>query len=105
MIRQQKRIFTSKNFFSKLFKKHEILWNDGPNLKGLIQDLLNKVSSQWGKEEMYGVVWDILSMENLRQLLYMIAMFLFKELLAELVYPVANPKFNLILARVIIKSF
>ena len=30
-----KKFHEAKKFFSKLPQKHEILWNDGPNLKSL----------------------------------------------------------------------
>ena len=38
----KKEFFEAKKFFSKLPQKHEILWNDGPNLKKLDSKLANQ---------------------------------------------------------------
>ena len=39
----KKEFGIAKSFFSKLPQRHEILWNDGPNLRKLNSQLINKI--------------------------------------------------------------
>ena len=47
----QKEFKIAKNFFSRLPQRHEILWNDGPNLKKLNKQLAkqNLAPQEMGK--------------------------------------------------------
>ena len=43
--KETKNFYKQKNFFLSL-QKHEILWNDGPNLKGLDSDTKQNLAPQ-----------------------------------------------------------
>ena len=54
-----KKEFKIAKSFSRLLQRHEILWNDGPNLKKLNKQLAeqNLAPQEMGKAEMFGIVW------------------------------------------------
>ncbi|WP_394176758.1 glycosyltransferase family protein [Thalassotalea litorea] len=86
-------------FFSKLPQPHQVLWNDGPRLKALDKELqaLGLAPEQMGKGRN---VWycfgytlacnqvESVALHDCDILTYD------RNLLARLIYPVANPKFN-----------
>ncbi|TLU67143.1 glycosyl transferase [Thalassotalea litorea] len=86
-------------FFSKLPQPHQVLWNDGPRLKALDKELqaLGLAPEQMGKGRN---VWycfgytlacnqvESIALHDCDILTYD------RNLLARLIYPVANPKFN-----------
>ena len=89
----------AKFFFSKLPQKHEILWHDGPNLKKLDKQLKkhNLAPQQMGKgRNVWYCMGYILSLgESEAVALHDCDILTYdRNLLARLVYPVANPKFN-----------
>lgn len=95
----KKEFLQAKNFFSKLPQKHEILWNDGPNLKRLDSRLAkqNLAPQEMGKgRNVWYCMGYILSMGKSEAVaLHDCDILTYsKELLARLIYPVANPKFN-----------
>ena len=89
----------AKKFFSTLPQKHDILWNDGPNLKKLDNQLAdhNLAPQELGKGRN---VWYCMGYTYSRNEAGSVALHdcdittYDKELLARLVYPVANPLFN-----------
>tara|TARA_X000000950_G_C13820520_1_gene621716 strand:- start:130 stop:1230 length:1101 start_codon:yes stop_codon:yes gene_type:complete len=89
----------AKSFFSKLPQKHEILWNDGPNLRNLDSLLArhNLAPQEMGKgRNVWYCMGYILSLGDTEAVaLHDCDILTYnKNLLARLVYPVANPKFN-----------
>ena len=89
----------AKKFFSTLPQKHDILWNDGPNLKKLDQQLAehNLAPQELGKgRNVWYCMGYILSLGNTEAIaLHDCAIITYdRNLLARLVYPVANPGFN-----------
>ena len=89
----------AKIFFSKLPQQHEILWHDGPNLKKLDKQLKkhNLAPQQMGKgRNVWYCMGYILSLGNSEAVaLHDCDILTYdRSLLARLVYPVANPKFN-----------
>ena len=89
----------AKKFFSKLPQRHEILWHDGPNLGKLDEQLArNKLAPQeMGKgRNVWYCMGYILSLGDTEAIaLHDCDIITYnKKLLARLVYPVANPKFN-----------
>ncbi len=89
----------AKKFFSKLPQKHEILWNDGPNLKDLDSKLSNHNLSpqEMGKgRNVWYCMGYILSIGEAEAVaLHDCDIVTYsRDLLARLIYPVANPKFN-----------
>jgi glucosyl-3-phosphoglycerate synthase len=89
----------AKKFFSKLPQKHEILWNDGPNLKDLDAKLANHNLSpqEMGKgRNVWYCMGYILSIGEAEAVaLHDCDIVTYsRDLLARLIYPVANPKFN-----------
>ena len=89
----------AKKFFSKLPQKHEILWNDGPNLKKLDKKLSdnNLAPQEMGKgRNVWYCMGYILALGNTEAVaLHDCDIVTYnKNLLSRLVYPVANPKFN-----------
>ncbi len=95
----EKEFHEAKKFFSKLPQKHEILWNDGPNLKSL-DTLLSKQNlapQELGKgRNVWYCMGYILSVGKAEAVaLHDCDIVTYsRSLLARLVYPVANPKFN-----------
>ncbi|WP_068545849.1 glycosyl transferase [Thalassotalea crassostreae] len=86
-------------FFSKLPQKHRILWNDGPRLKAIDAKLkaLGLAPNQMGKGRnvwyCFGYTLACNEVESIA--LHDCDILTYKrDLLARLIYPVANPKFN-----------
>tara|TARA_B100000287_G_scaffold432348_1_gene491480 strand:+ start:675 stop:1907 length:1233 start_codon:yes stop_codon:yes gene_type:complete len=95
----KKEFFEAKKFFSKLPQKHEILWNDGPNLKKLDSKLAhqNLAPQELGKGRnvWYCMGYILSTGETEAVALHDCDILTYsRDLLARLVYPVANPKFN-----------
>ncbi len=95
----EKEFHEAKNFFSELPQKHEILWNDGPNLKSLDTMLSkqNLAPQELGKgRNVWYCMGYILSVGKAEAVaLHDCDIVTYsRSLLARLVYPVANPKFN-----------
>ena len=95
----EKEFNDAKKFFSKLPQKHEILWNDGPNLKKLDKKLFdnNLAPQEMGKgRNVWYCMGYILALGNTEAVaLHDCDIVTYnKNLLSRLVYPVANPKFN-----------
>ncbi len=95
----EKEFLLAKKFFAKLPQKHEILWNDGPNLKKLDKKLLNNnlAPQEMGKgRNVWYCMGYILALGNTEAVaLHDCDIVTYnKDLLSRLVYPVANPKFN-----------
>ena len=95
----EKEFNDAKKFFSKLPQKHEILWNDGPNLKKLDKKLSdnNLAPQEMGKgRNVWYCMGYILALGNTEAVaLHDCDIVTYnKNLLSRLVYPVANPKFN-----------
>ena len=89
----------AKSFFSKLPQQDEILWHDGPNLKKLDKQLQkhNLAPQQMGKgRNVWYCMGYILSLgESEAVALHDCDILTYdRNLLARLLYPVANPKFN-----------
>ena len=89
----------AKRFFSKLPQRHEILWNDGPGLKKLDKELSkhNLAPQEMGKgRNVWYCMGYILSLGDTEAIaLHDCDIITYnKNLLARLVYPVANPRFN-----------
>ena len=95
----QKEFIEAKRFFAKLPQKHEILWNDGPNLKRLDSQLAehNLAPQEMGKgRNVWYCMGYILSLgESEAVALHDCDIITYnRNLLSRLIYPVANPKFN-----------
>ncbi len=95
----KKEFEQAKAFFSKLPQKHEILWNDGPGLKKLNSQLSkqNLAPQQMGKgRNVWYCMGYILALGDTEAIaLHDCDIVTYdRNLLARLVYPVANPKFN-----------
>ena len=95
----EKEFKKAKSFFSKLPQQHEILWHDGPNLKKLDKQLKkhNLAPQQMGKgRNVWYCMGYILSVGKAEAVaLHDCDIVTYsRSLLARLVYPVANPKFN-----------
>mgnify|MGYP001391545335 FL=1 len=95
----EKEFHEAKKFFSELPQKHEILWNDGPNLKSLDTMLAkqNLAPQELGKgRNVWYCMGYILSVGKAEAVaLHDCDIITYsRSLLARLVYPVANPKFN-----------
>ncbi len=95
----QKEFKIARNFFSRLPQRHEILWNDGPNLKKLNKQLAeqNLAPQEMGKgRNVWYCMGYILSLGDTEAIaLHDCDILTYnKNLLARLVYPVANPRFN-----------
>ena len=89
----------AKKFFSILPQKHDILWNDGPNLKKLDKQLVdhNLAPQELGKgRNVWYCMGYILSLGDTEAIaLHDCDIITYdRNLLARLVYPVANPRFN-----------
>ena len=95
----EREFYEAKKFFSELPQKHEILWNDGPNLKSLNTMLAkqNLAPQELGKgRNVWYCMGYILSVGKAEAVaLHDCDIITYsRSLLARLVYPVANPKFN-----------
>jgi len=95
----EKEFKEAKIFFSKLPQKHEILWNDGPGLKRLDSQLSeqNLAPQEMGKgRNVWYCMGYILALGDSEAIaLHDCDILTYdKNLLARLVYPVANPRFN-----------
>ena len=95
----ESQFIEAKKFFSILPQKHDILWNDGPNLKKLDQQLAdhNLAPQELGKgRNVWYCMGYILSLGNTEAIaLHDCDIITYdRNLLARLVYPVANPRFN-----------
>ena len=95
----EKEFKDAKIFFSKLPQKHEILWNDGPGLKKLDSQLSeqNLAPQEMGKgRNVWYCMGYILALGDSEAIaLHDCDILTYdKNLLARLVYPVANPRFN-----------
>jgi glucosyl-3-phosphoglycerate synthase len=95
----EKQFEHAREFFSKLPQHHRILWNDGPNLRGIDKLLREKdlAPTEPGKGRnvwyCYGYVLasgkaEAVAMHDCDILTYK------RDLLARLIYPVANPNFS-----------
>ena len=90
---------SAKKFFSKLNQSHSVIWNDSPKMKKLDHDFkkLGIAPDQPGKGKN---VWYCMGYTYSRNEAKSIALHdcdiitYTRELLARLVYPVANPNFN-----------
>ena len=90
---------SAKKFFSKLNQSHSVIWNDSPKMKKLDNDFkkLGIAPDQPGKGKN---VWYCMGYTYSRNEAKSIALHdcdiitYTRELLARLVYPVANPNFN-----------
>ncbi|NIB39967.1 glycosyl transferase [Pseudomaricurvus alkylphenolicus] len=86
-------------FFSKLPQDHRVLWNDGPRLKALDAELqaLNLAPKELGKGRnvWYCMGYTLASGRAESVALHDCDIVTYdRELLARLIYPVANPRFN-----------
>jgi glucosyl-3-phosphoglycerate synthase len=86
-------------FFSKLPQEHRVLWNDGPRLKALdkkLQDLdLAPKEMGKGRNVWYCMGYILASNKAESVALHDCDIVTYnRELLARLIYPVANPLFN-----------
>ena len=95
----RKEFEESKIFFSSLPQRHEILWNDGPNLKELNAQLAsqNLAPQEMGKgRNVWYCMGYILALGDTEAIaLHDCDIVTYnRNLLARLVYPVANPRFN-----------
>ena len=87
------------NFFGELPQDHRILWNDGPALKALDQELqeLGLAPKQMGKGRNVWYCMGYLLATNKAESVALHDCDIVtydRELLARLIYPVANPQFN-----------
>ena len=95
----KKEYMKAKEFFSNLNQSHSVLWNDSPKMKKLDKDFtsLGIAPDQAGKGKN---VWYCMGYTYSRNEAKSVAlhdcdiMTYSRELLAKLVYPVANPHFN-----------
>lgn len=86
-------------FFSCLPQKHRVLWNDGPRLKALDAELeqlgLAPKEKGKGRNVWYCMGYTIASDESEAIALHDCDIVTYsRDLLARLIYPVANPRFN-----------
>ena len=91
--------FKARDFFARLPQAHQILWNDGPNLKKIDEDLRNRglAPTQLGKGRN---VWYCMGYTLAVNAVEAVALHdcdivtYDRSLLARLIYPVANPNFR-----------
>ena len=89
----------AKNFFSKLNQSHSVIWNDSPGMKKIDKNLkeLGLAPDEPGKGKN---VWYCMGYVSARGEAKSVALHdcdittYNRELLARLIYPVANPNFN-----------
>ena len=95
----EQQFHTAQSFFSRLPQHHRILWNDGPRLKALDNLLKEKdlAPTEMGKGRnvwyCYGYVLASGKAESVALHDCDITTY-HREMLARLIYPVANPNFN-----------
>lgn len=87
------------DFFGKLPQRHRVLWNEGPRLKALDAELqsLNLAPKELGKGRnvWYCMGYTLASGRSESVALHDCDIVTYdRELLARLIYPVANPRFN-----------
>jgi glucosyl-3-phosphoglycerate synthase len=87
------------NFFKELPQHHRVLWNDGPRLQALDAELqdLNLAPKELGKGRnvWYCMGYTLASNRSESVALHDCDIVTYdRELLARLIYPVANPRFN-----------
>ena len=87
------------DFFSRLPQPHKILWNDGPNLRAIDEELQakNLAPSQPGKgKNVWYCMGYVLARDNVEAVaLHDCDIITYdRSLLARLIYPVANPNFR-----------
>jgi glucosyl-3-phosphoglycerate synthase len=94
----------AKRFFARLPQAHKILWNDGPNIQGVMQPLVDlglapqepgKGKNVWG---CFGYVLasqraQVVALHDCDVITYE------REMLARLFYPVAHPTFNFVFSK------
>ena len=91
--------FKARDFFARLPQAHQILWNDGPNLKKIDEELRNRglAPTQLGKGRN---VWYCMGYTLAVNAVEAVALHdcdivtYDRSLLARLIYPVANPNFR-----------
>lgn len=91
-------------FFKKLPQRHRVLWNDGPRLKAIDDELESKglAPNELGKgRNVWYCMGYMLASERSESIaLHDCDITTYdKELLARLIYPVANPNFNYVFAK------
>ncbi|BFM14208.1 cell wall biogenesis glycosyltransferase [Maricurvus nonylphenolicus] len=89
----------AQNFFAELPQRHRILWNDGPRLQAIDKELqaLNLAPKELGKGRnvWYCMGYTLASNRSESVALHDCDIVTYdRELLARLIYPVANPRFN-----------
>lgn len=94
----------AKNYFSRLPQRHQILWNDGPRLKKLHQSLRAKklapLEKGKGRNVWYCIGYTIASGRAGAIALHDCDIITYhRQLLARLLYPVADPQFNYIFCK------
>ncbi len=87
------------DFFSQLPQRYKVLWNDGPRLQKLDQELINEGLSPKelgkGRNVWFCMGYSLASNRTESVALHDCDIVTYdRELLARLVYPVANPNFN-----------
>lgn len=91
-------------FFSKLPQRHRVLWNDGPRLKAIDDELEAKGLAPKelgkGRNVWYCMGYMLASERSESIALHDCDITTYdKQLLARLIYPVANPNFNYVFAK------
>ena len=94
-----KQFRKAKDFFAKLKQPHSVIWNDGPRMKALHNELTKKglAPGEPGKgRNVWYCMGYVLARDEARSIaLHDCDILTYdRELLARLVYPVANPLFN-----------
>ncbi|UTA49069.1 glycosyl transferase [Simiduia sp. 21SJ11W-1] len=87
------------SFFSKLPQHHRVLWNDGPELRALDAELLRMglapTQPGKGRNVWYCIGYSLASQKAQSIALHDCDIVTYtRDLLARLIYPVANPRFN-----------
>nr|WP_113865160.1 glycosyl transferase [Brenneria salicis]NMN91688.1 glucosyl-3-phosphoglycerate synthase [Brenneria salicis ATCC 15712 = DSM 30166]RBP65746.1 glucosyl-3-phosphoglycerate synthase [Brenneria salicis ATCC 15712 = DSM 30166]RLM31789.1 glycosyl transferase [Brenneria salicis ATCC 15712 = DSM 30166] len=89
----------AREFFSRLPQRHRILWNDGPRLKALSEELADKslapVEPGKGRNVWFCVGYTLASRRSSCVALHDCDIVTYdRNMLARLLYPVANPHFH-----------
>ncbi|WP_420065726.1 glycosyl transferase [Pectobacterium colocasium] len=89
----------ARKFFSRLPQRHRILWNDGPRLKALSDELAEKTLAPQepgkGRNVWFCVGYTLASRRSACVALHDCDIVTYdRTMLARLLYPVANPHFN-----------
>ncbi|MCV9877416.1 glycosyltransferase family protein [Brenneria izbisi] len=89
----------AREFFSRLPQRHRILWNDGPRLKALSEELADKslapVEPGKGRNVWFCVGYTLASRRSACVALHDCDIVTYnRNMLARLLYPVANPHFH-----------